>query len=172
VEIVALIINLDFFDIPAFSAAIPSFDNLTPFILAAVLLTINHSWIMTVTEITRIKYKMYATPEEWMANDRRREDVAPEGVTELERVHNTHRNTTENMIYLIALSFGLLFLPTALAIDAWLLGFAVCTAWLHFIATCMVKTVKRLIYDTKPAINVRYDKLPNNKLICLSTLCE
>lgn len=121
---VASIINLVFFDIPAFSPSSPSFDNLTSFILAAVLLTINHSWIMTATEITRIKYNMYATPEEWAANDRKKEDAVPEGLTELERVHNTHRNTTENMVYFVALSLGLLFLPKALGIDIWLLGFA------------------------------------------------
>ena len=45
---------------------------------------------------------------------------------ELERRHNTHRNTTENTIYftLLALVFVLVS-PTTVAAQAWIVGFAV-----------------------------------------------
>ncbi len=45
---------------------------------------------------------------------------------ELERRHNTHRNTTENTIYFILLALVFVFVsPTTVAAQAWIIGFAI-----------------------------------------------
>ena len=95
-------------------------------IIAAVLLVINHTWLMTTTELTRVKYKMYATPEEWAKNGIRQQDAPEEGLRELERRHNAHRNTTENAIYFffLALVFVLIS-PTTLAAQVWIVAFPI-----------------------------------------------
>ena len=81
---------------------------------------------MTATELTRVSFKMYTTPEEWAASGTRPQDAPVEGLRELERHHNTHRNTTENTIYyvLLALTFVVVS-PAPFAAQAWLIGFAV-----------------------------------------------
>ena len=81
---------------------------------------------MTTTELTRVRFNMYSTPEEWAASGTSREDPPEEGLRELDRRHNTHRNTTENTVYFVLLSlvFALVSPPTA-AVQAWIIGFAV-----------------------------------------------
>ena len=37
-------------------------------LLASSLLVINHSWIMTETELARTRLQIFATPEEWQAS--------------------------------------------------------------------------------------------------------
>ena len=81
---------------------------------------------MTTTELTRVRFNMYATPEEWTASGRSPEDASAEGLRELERRHNAHRNTTENSIYFLLLVFiFVLVSPNTLAAQAWIIGFAV-----------------------------------------------
>ncbi|WP_373565913.1 MAPEG family protein [Microbulbifer okhotskensis] len=73
---------------------------------AAILLVVNHSWIMTATEITRNRFKIFASPEERLSSGRERSErseSSEEGVFEVERCLNTHRNTTENIVYYIFL---------------------------------------------------------------------
>ena len=95
-------------------------------VVAAVLLVINHTWLMTTTELTRVRFNLYATPEEWAASGTSREDAPEEGARELERRHNVHRNTTENAIYFILLAFVFFLVsPTTLATQVWIIGFAV-----------------------------------------------
>ncbi len=53
-------------------------------------------------------------------------DAPEEGLRELERRHNTHRNTTENTIYFILLVLVFVLVsPTTVAAQAWIVGFAV-----------------------------------------------
>ena len=54
-----------------------------------------------------------------------RRDAPEEGLRELERRHNTHRNTTENTIYFILLAMVFVLVsPTNIAAQAWIVGFA------------------------------------------------
>jgi glucose-6-phosphate isomerase len=54
------------------------------------------AWLMTATETTPVRYKLYATPEEWEASDDNKQDATQVARQELERAHNAHRNATEN----------------------------------------------------------------------------
>ncbi|WP_310621307.1 MAPEG family protein [Flexibacterium corallicola] len=95
-------------------------------VMSAVLLLANHSWLMTSTELVRLRHNIKATPEEWQASDFRREDVLDEGKDELERQHNAHRNATENTVYFVflALLMGMVS-PVVVAAQIWIIGFAV-----------------------------------------------
>ncbi len=126
VLLLGVVLNLFVFGVKPFVVALPSAECIRALVIAAVLLAINHTWIMTTTELTRVRFKMYATPEEWAASGTSRQDAPEEGLRELERRHNTHRNTTENTIYfiLLAVVFALVS-PTTVAAQAWIVGFAV-----------------------------------------------
>jgi len=106
--------------------ALPSAGVLSALVVAAVLLVVNHTWLMTSTELTRLKYDMKATPEEWDASETRREDVSKTGWRELERRHNAHRNATENSVYfaILAMIFSVIS-PTVIAAHVWIIGFAI-----------------------------------------------
>lgn len=105
--------------------ALPGQHVMVAAIIAAALLLFNHSWLMTTTELTRLKYGLHATPEEWEESGIRREDAPDEAWRELERRHAAHRNVTENTVYFVFLA-GLFSLTTPSAILAylWLPGFA------------------------------------------------
>jgi uncharacterized MAPEG superfamily protein len=121
---VALLINLLVLDIETLEAALPTSSHLWAFIISGILLAINHSWLMTATEVTRIKYKMYATPEEWSASGTSWEDVPEVAKQELERNHNAHRNTTENTCYFLLLAIPFLLIsPPIMTTQVWLIGF-------------------------------------------------
>ncbi len=126
VLLLSVILNVLVFGVSPLAIALPSVEAIRALIIAAVLLIVNHTWIMTATELTRVRFKMYTTPEEWAASGTRPQDAPEEGLRELERHHNTHRNTTENTIYfvLLALTFVVVS-PAPLAAQAWLIGFAV-----------------------------------------------
>jgi uncharacterized MAPEG superfamily protein len=119
-------LNLFLFGINPIVLALPSPECIFALITAAVFLVINHTWLMTSTELTRVRFGMFSTPEEWEASRKRREAVATNGVLELERRHNAHRNTTENTVYfvLLALVFSTTS-PPAPAAYAWIIGFAI-----------------------------------------------
>jgi hypothetical protein len=125
VTIIAAILNLFVFGIRSYTITIPSTYVLNVLAIAAVLLVINHTWIMIATELVRVRYRMYATPEEWSESVTSRKDSPEVGVIELERVHNVHRNTTENVVYFILLSSIYVFSsPTELGALFWLLSFS------------------------------------------------
>ncbi len=121
-----ILVNLLLFGVTPAIVALPEPAVVVALSISAVLLLGNHTWLMTSTELTRLKYNMHATPEEWAASDYAREDVSTKGQQELERHHNAHRNTTENVVY-----FGILAAlvsitsPVALAVQVWGLGFAI-----------------------------------------------
>ncbi|MGB1213410.1 MAG: MAPEG family protein [Pikeienuella sp.] len=123
---VALAINYFAFGIQPLHVALPSNEVVTALVVAAISLLLNHTWLMTTTELTRLNYDMHASHEEWKEAGARKEDVPKRGWVELERRHNAHRNATENTVY-----FGLLALtisiasPSILAAQVWIIGFAV-----------------------------------------------
>ena len=126
VLLIGVVLNLLVFGVNPAVVALPSVECIVALVISAVLLVINHTWIMTTTELTRVRFNMYSTPEEWAASGTSREDSPEEGLRELDRRHNTHRNTTENTVYFVLLSlvFALVSPPTAAA-QAWIIGFAV-----------------------------------------------
>ena len=126
VLLIGVALNYFVFGVNPYVVALPSIEVIRALVIAAVLLIVNHTWIMTATESTRVRFKMYSTPEEWAASGTSREDAPEEGLRELKRHHNTHRNTTENTIYFILVALGFVFAsPTTLAAQIWLIGFAV-----------------------------------------------
>lgn len=124
--LIALAANLFSFGVAPISAALPATEIIFALAAAAVLLVANHTWLMTSTELTRLKYGMQATPEEWDEGRTKREDVSPEGWRELERRHNAHRNATENTVYFVLLALIVsITSPTILAAQVWILAFAI-----------------------------------------------
>ena len=124
--LICILLNLFAFNVNPAAVAQPSIDSIRALVIAAILLTVNHTWLMTATELTRVQFKIFATPEEWVASGTNRKDVSEEGLYELERHHNTHRNTTENTIYYVLLSLiFVLISPTTIAAQVWLIGFPV-----------------------------------------------
>lgn len=124
--IVGIVLNLFVFGVDPSVVALPTIECVAALIIAGVLLAINHTWIMTSTELTRVRFKLYSTPEEWAANGTSPQDAPEKGLRELERRHNTHRNTTENTTYFIFLASAFVLIsPTTLAAQTWLIGFGV-----------------------------------------------
>lgn len=124
--IIGLVLNLLVFGVQPIQAALPTDDVLTALVIAAILMVINHSWLMTTTELTRLNYKMYASKEEWIEAGVRKEDVSSDGWVELDRRHNAHRNATENTVYFGFLALLICFItPVVLTAQVWIIGFAV-----------------------------------------------
>eukprot|EP01083_Nonionella_stella_P109081 317694_1 len=92
VHVLSIIFGID---INAFEVQLPSEAMLRDVVISAVLLTINHSWIMTSTELTRLKYGLCATSEECEKQGKDPDHASKEGLREVKRRHNIHRNTTE-----------------------------------------------------------------------------
>lgn len=106
------------------TVALPTLETVGYLALSIFLLTANHTWLMTDTEIARSRYGLFATPEERAESDVRHD--APPDTTELQRSHASHRNLTENTVHfaLAASAFVLLSPPEPLA-ALWLVGFGV-----------------------------------------------
>ena len=123
---ISVALNLFLFGVKPSVLAPPSEESLIALVIAAVLLLINHTWLMTTTELTRVRFRMFATPEEWAASGISREEAPRAGLEELERRHNAHRNTTENAVYFVFVALIFAFAsPSSLAAHAWIVGFAV-----------------------------------------------
>lgn len=124
--LLGLLANLFLFGVEPAVIALPSSAVLASLAASALMLLVNHAWLMTGTELTRLKYDMHATPEEWVASGRAREDVSKEGLEELDRHHNAHMNATENIVYfaIFALLVGIIT-PVVLAAQVWIVGFAI-----------------------------------------------
>lgn len=124
--VVGIGLNLLLFGVAPAEISVPSRDIIAALVFAAVLLVGNHTWLMTSTELTRLKFDMHATPEEWEASGSSPDKVTKKGVQELERRHNAHRNATENTLYFV---FAILILsvvtPTAIAFQVWTTVFAI-----------------------------------------------
>ena len=100
-----LALNWFAFGIDPAVTSLPSAGVLSALVVSAILLVVNHTWLMTSTELTRLKYGLKR---------------------ELERRHNAHRNATENSVYfvILAMIFSVVS-PTVTAAQAWIIGFAV-----------------------------------------------
>ena len=124
--LIAVLLNVFVFGLRPLVISVPSHDSIVAIVVSAILLVINHSWLMTATELVRVRFGMYTTPEEWAASGRSPSDVTDEGLAELERRHNAHRNTTENTVYyvLLALIF-IIVTPAPSAVLAWVLAFPI-----------------------------------------------
>jgi uncharacterized MAPEG superfamily protein len=119
-------LNIFAFGVKPFTAAFPSTQLISALVIAAVLLIINHAWLMTATELTRARFRMHSTPEEWVASGNKHEDAPAEGVRELKRHHDTHLNTTENIVYYILLVLLFVFAsPPLIAGQIWIVSFAI-----------------------------------------------
>lgn len=124
--LIGIALNFFVFGISPLAPALPSIGPIHALVVAAVLLVINHTWLMTTTELTRARFKMFATPEEWAASGTSQQSAPGEGVRELERHHNAHRNTTENTVYFVFLALIFVMVsPTIYAAYVWVAGFAV-----------------------------------------------
>ena len=124
--IAGLIANLLLLGVEPAAIALPTKGIIAALIVSAIMLLANHTWLMTSTELTRLKYDMHATPEEREASGRAETDVSSEGVQELERRHNAHANATENVVHFVFLAF-LISVVSAATITAqlWIIGFAI-----------------------------------------------
>ncbi len=122
---VSLVVNV-LMGIKPYYPSIPTLELIYPLVTSAVFLVVNHSWLMTATELKRVRFRMYATPEEWAASNTSRNDIPELGIMELERVHNAHRNANENTLYFMLLCIAFIFSsPSSLVAYVWVVGFAV-----------------------------------------------
>ncbi len=112
------------FEVTPLQVGMPSNFSLAVFAISAVLMCINHTWLMTVTELTRVRYQIQTTPEEWSESALSRDDIPQEGWDELARARNAHRNCTENSVYLVMLGVPLLLCSANDVVSIWLLEFA------------------------------------------------
>ncbi|WP_444923237.1 MAPEG family protein [Microbulbifer sp. DLAB2-AF] len=123
--IISTFINLPLADIGSTKVSLPSVSHLHIIIISALILTGNHSLLMTSTEITRVKFKMYSTPEEWQESGNNREVTSELAISELKRNHNAHRNLTENTCIFTVLAIPFLLISPPLIITSiWIIGFA------------------------------------------------
>ena len=124
--LIGTLLNYLVFTVNPIVVHLPSVKIIVALIIASVLLVINHTWLMTTTELTRVRFRMFATPEEWAQSEIDPKEVSTEALTELERHHNAHRNTTENTVY-FALLAGIFAMvsPSTIAAQVWIVGFAV-----------------------------------------------
>jgi len=124
--IIGVLLNYFLLDINPYEIALPTASLVSAFVISAILLTINHTWIMTATELVRTRYKIHSTPEEWAASGDSEKSVSEEGVNELKRHHDTHLNTTENSIYFALLGLPFVIVtPSPMAGYVWLITYAI-----------------------------------------------
>ncbi len=106
--------------------ALPSKSLLIALTLSAVMLLANHVWLMTSTELTRLKFGLQATPEEWTKAGKLETDADPIGVREVKRHHDAHSNASENTLYFAVLAPAMMLIsPTESLAFIWMIGFAV-----------------------------------------------
>ncbi|MCK8482746.1 MAPEG family protein [Aliiroseovarius sp. S2029] len=123
--VIAMVVNL-ILGIEPLTVALPSVGVMAALVVASALLLLNHTWLMTATELTRLHHGIYASPEEYAEANARKEDVPALGWSALERHHNAHRNATENTVYFGGLALLMaLASPSTLAAQIWIIGFAI-----------------------------------------------
>jgi len=121
-----LLLNLFVLGVNPALMALPSKTVMATLVFAAVLLLVNHTWLMTETELTRARYGMFATPEEWAAAKKQRSDASTRGLDEVERRQNAHRNSTENMVHFALLTVLVAFAsPSVPAVLTWIGGYGI-----------------------------------------------
>ncbi|NIB45215.1 MAPEG family protein [Pseudomaricurvus alkylphenolicus] len=124
--LMGVVLNFFLLGVNPYVVSLPTIEGIRALVIAAALLVINHTWIMISTELVRARFKMYATPEEWDENSSSEKDAPELGISELKRRHDTHNNTTENVVYYVLLSLIFAFSSsTVIAMQVWIIGFAV-----------------------------------------------
>ncbi|MCR9141646.1 MAG: MAPEG family protein [bacterium] len=119
-------LNYFIFGVAPLTFAPPAAAVIGAIVFAFALLLINHSWLMTSTELIRLRYDLRATPEEWRESGLDPARASAQGLAELQRRHNAHRNTTENVVYFLPLALLFAFVsPPFAASLAWIVGFGV-----------------------------------------------
>ncbi len=123
---IAMALNGLWFGIEPLVPSLPAGRVLLALVVSAGLLLANHTWLMTSTELTRLRHKTFATPEEWAASGTRPSDMPDIARAEVDRRHNAHRNATENTVFFAILA-GIMAIvsPSAIAAQIWLIGFGV-----------------------------------------------
>lgn len=112
--------------VQSYLPGLPSAGVVTALVISAVLLLLNHTWLMTATELTRLRFRLQTTPEQWAAIGEEPEGASPRGVLELARHHSAHRNATENTTYFVLLSLLFVFgSPASPTAHVWLICFGV-----------------------------------------------
>jgi len=126
VLLIGAAMNLFVFGVNPTVIALPTTEIMACLVISAALLVINHSWLMTTTASTRSRFGIHSTPEEWARSNTSQEDAPAEGLREVERRLNAHRNATENTIYFVFLApIFVVVSPPLLAVQIWTIGFAV-----------------------------------------------
>lgn len=122
----SVLINVLVFGVSDPVVTLPEQGVVSVLAVSGALLLINHSWLMTATELIRLRYGIYASPEEYANAGRHKDDVPEHGWAALERCHNAHRNATENTVYfaLVVILCSVMSAPAALMM-VWSFGFAV-----------------------------------------------
>ncbi len=124
--LLAIAINMAVFGVTPVEIALPSLGAWAALTVAGALLLVNHTWLMTATELTRVRFNLTASPEEAAAKGIDGQTPSHAGLDELRRHHNAHRNTTENAVYFVFLVLILIFVsPPASAVQVWAIGFGV-----------------------------------------------
>ncbi len=124
--LISAVVNFFLFDVHPPIVALPSSETTFVLAIASILLVLNHTWLMTSTELTRLQYGLHATPEEWESSGSNKKSIVPEGWEELERRHNAHRNATENTTHFVLLAVTMAVIsPNLIAMQIWTLAFAV-----------------------------------------------
>lgn len=124
--LVSIFINVYVLGINTGVVGLPSLAGMKALVIAAALLLVNHTWIMTSTELVRARFMLFATPEEREASTSKQDEVSEPGTIELDRRHAVHRNTSENVIYFVFLAILFsLSSPTDLTLHVWLLGYPI-----------------------------------------------
>lgn len=112
--------------VETYAPSLPSPGVVAALVISAALLLLNHTWLMTATELVRLRFRLQTTPEQWEARGEDPKQASPRGVIELARHHGAHRNATENTTYFVLLSLLFVFgSPAALAAQLWLVSFGV-----------------------------------------------
>lgn len=119
-------LNLFAFGVQPAAPSLPTHAHLAALSVSISLLLANHIWLMTSTELTRLRHNLHATPEEWQAAGTNEREASDTGRSELKRRHNAHTNATENTVYFALLALpSILISASSLVIWVWFLAFAV-----------------------------------------------
>lgn len=124
--LLSIAVNLVMFGVKPVEITLPTPEAYAALTVAGVLLIANHTWLMTATELTRVRFNLAATPEERAAKGIDGQAPSQAAVDELGRHHNAHRNSTENAVYFVLLVLILVFVsPPNLSVQVWAIGFGV-----------------------------------------------
>ncbi len=122
----AVVLNLTVLGVQPVALALPTEQTILALTISAALLLINHTWLMTSTELTRVVLGISATPEDALENGSLSTASSFSSHEEITRRQNAHRNLTENAVYFPLLVMGIATVsPSQLAVTAWLLGFSI-----------------------------------------------